>query len=176
MKKIVFIILIVVFVLPAILMTLAPKHEQVERTITIDKPVTEVFEYLVLLQNMEEWSPWAKKDPKAKHTYKGAGDTVGSVHYWESTNEEVGVGEQEITQIVPNKEIFSAIRFKEPFQSQSIGYLKFKDEGAKTIVTWGYSARYKLVESLIMLFMDMETLLGGDFEQGLADAKVILEK
>lgn len=176
MKKIIFTILVVIVVLPAILMTLAPKSEQVERSITINKPVTEVYTYMALLQNMEAWSPWAKKDPSAKHTYKGAGNTVGSVHYWESTHEEVGVGEQEITKLVPNKEIISDLRFKTPYESESIGYLKFDDEGSKTKVTWGYTARYNLIESLFMLFMDMDEMLGGEFEQGLADAKAIIEE
>jgi len=143
------------FIIAAVIIAVivAPKEEIVERSITIDKPVAEVYEYFALLQNMEAWSPWAKKDPKATHKYEGAGNTVGSVHYWNSTHEEVGVGEQEIVSLVPNQEIYSELRFIEPFEST-----------------------YGAVESVIMLLMDMDKMIGGDFEQGLGDAKAILEK
>ena len=114
------------FIIAAVIIAVivAPKEEIVERSITIDKPVAEVFEYFALLQNMEAWSPWAKKDSKATHKYEGAGNTVGSVHYWNSSHEEVGVGEQEIVSLVPNQEIYSELRFIESFESTSVGYLK----------------------------------------------------
>lgn len=155
---------------------LVPKSETVERSITIKKPITEVYTYFALLQNMEEWSPWAKKDPATVHTYQGEGNTVGSIHFWNSTHEQVGVGEQEITSMVPNKEIYSDLRFKEPFESTSVGYLKFQDKGNQTQVTWGYNAKYNPVEAIFMSLMDMDKYIGADFEAGLSNAKTILEK
>ncbi|MGY6648666.1 SRPBCC family protein [Wenyingzhuangia sp. IMCC45574] len=154
----------------------APKSKTVERKIVIEKPVEEVFTYLVSLKNMVEYSPWQAKDPNATHVYTGVGNTVGSVHRWESDVDEVGVGEQEIKSITPNKEVVSELRFEKPFESTSTGYFKFQPVAKGTEVTWGYTGDLGFVESVFMLFMDMEKVLGPDFEKGLADAKTILEK
>ncbi|WP_010135145.1 SRPBCC family protein [Ochrovirga pacifica] len=154
----------------------APKTETVKRSIVIQKPVNVVYPYFASLQNMEEWSPWAKKDPSARHEYIGAGNSVGSVHAWYSEHEQVGSGEQEITSMVPNKEIYSELRFKTPMETTSEGFLIFEEQGNKTKVTWGYNAKYGVLESMIMTFLDLDKIIGKDFEQGLNDAKIILEK
>lgn len=176
MKKYLLLALMVLIAAFVAIAVIAPKTENVERSITINKPVTEVFSYLVKLQNMEEWSPWAKKDTTTLHTYKGAGNTVGSVHYWVSEHKEVGIGEQEITSIIPNKEVYSDLRFKEPFESESQGYLKFNSKGTQTEVTWGYLAEYNTLQAIVMSMRNMDKVLGKDFEQGLTDAKAILEE
>lgn len=155
---------------------LAPKSETVERSIVVNKPVSEVYSYLVQLQNMEEWSPWSKKDPKTIHEYKGAGNTIGSIHLWTSEHQQVGVGEQEITSVSVDKEVVSELRFTEPFESTSVAYLRFKEQGAFTHVIWGYRAEYNPVQAVFMMAMDLDKHLGGDFEKGLITAKSILEK
>lgn len=167
---------LVIIAVIAILGFTSPKTAIVQRSVVINKPVQEVFEYLVSLQNMENYSPWQAKDPKAKHIYKGTGTTVGSVHRWESEHPEVGVGEQEIKSIQVNEEIVSELRFEEPFESTSEGFFKFKSVANGTQVTWGYNGNFGFVESIIMRFMDMDKVLGGDFEQGLNKVKTILEQ
>ncbi|MGY5355856.1 SRPBCC family protein [Wenyingzhuangia sp. IMCC45467] len=168
---------IVVFFSAVILaLIFAPKEATVQRSIMIEKPIDVVFPYFLSLQKMEEYSPWQARDPKTVHEYRGPGNTVGSVHRWKSNNQEVGVGEQEIVSIIPNEKIISELRFEEPFQSVSEGSLTFKKIANGTEVTWGYYGRFGYLESLIMMFMDMDKLLGADFEQGLSQAKSNLEE
>lgn len=175
MKKILYVIgvLLCIVIVAAIL---APKEATVERSIVIEEPVDVVFPYFLSLQKIEEYSPWQTRDPKTIHEYRGAGNTVGSVHRWTSKNEEVGVGEQEIISITPHEEIVSELRFEEPFESTSEGYLKFKEVDKGTEVTWGYRGTFGMIESLFMMFMDMDKLLGADFNQGLSKAKSNLEQ
>ncbi len=153
----------------------APKTTTVQRSIVIQQPVENVFSYLVSLQNIEKYSPWQLKDPKAKHQYQGTGNTVGSVHRWISESKDVGVGEQEIISIVENKEIISELRFEEPLEGVSIGFLKFKPVANGTELTWGYQGNYAFLESILMMIVDMDKVLGADFEKGLQNIKTLLE-
>ena len=100
-KKIL-VILILVFSIVLIAAYFMPKNYAVEREITINKPVDTVFNYVKYLKNQNQFSVWANIDPKMKSTFKGVDGTVGAISAWESKVKEVGVGEQEITKIIPN--------------------------------------------------------------------------
>lgn len=176
MKKILLYGLGVILVAIFVLMIAAPKTETITRSIVVNKPVEVVYSYFSSLQNMEEYATWQAKDPNTVNTYIGAGNTVGSIHEWTSEHKEVGKGEQEIISMVNNKEIYSELRFFEPFESTSTAFLKFEEDGNNTKVIWGYEASYAALESVFMMFLDMDKLLGPDFEKGLSKAKTILEE
>jgi len=81
-----------VVVLIIILAMIAPKSYDVSRSIVINKPLTDVYSYLILLKNQDNWSPWAEKDPNMKKTFTGTDGEVGFVFTWVG-NKEVGDGE-----------------------------------------------------------------------------------
>ena len=158
-----------------ILAMIAPKTYDVSRSISISKPVSEVFEYVKLLKNQDEWSPWGKKDPNMIKEFTGKDGEVGAISRWKG-NKEVGEGEQELTGITQNNEIRSQLRFLKPWKSQSDAYLRVADEGSgSTKVTWGFSGKNKFPMSIMMLFMNMDKMVGKDFEEGLQSLKVKLE-
>ncbi len=158
-----------------ILAIIAPKTYDVSRSIMISKPVPEVFEYLKYLGKQREWSPWEKRDPNMEYKLTGIDGEVGAVSYWNG-NKEVGEGEQELTGITKNKEITSQLRFFKPWKSQSDAYLRVTEEGkGSTKVTWGFSGKNKFPMSIMMLFMNMDKMVGKDFEDGLGSLKEILE-
>ncbi|NER11963.1 polyketide cyclase [Leptobacterium flavescens] len=165
-----------IVLLIVVLALLAPSKYDVNRSIEINKPVGEVFDYLKFVKNQDEWSPWKKKDPNMKQTHSGTDGKAGFTVKWEG-NKDVGVGEQEIKKITKNKSIETELRFYKPFKSQSDAYLnveKLADD--KTKVIWGFTGTNKFPMSIFMLFMNMDKAVGKDFEQGLADLKSILEK
>lgn len=164
---------IVLFII--ILGIIAPKTYEVNRSIVINKPLSEVFRYLKYLQNQEDWSPWAERDPDMKRTFTGTDGEIGFVSGWESDNRQVGTGEQEITGIDEDKELRSQLRFLKPFKSQSDAYMRVAHADGGTQVTWGFAGNNKFPISIMMLFMNMEKAIGGDFEQGLAKLKTTLE-
>ncbi|MFC4479385.1 SRPBCC family protein [Flavobacterium chungangensis] len=92
-----------------------PKEYSVEREITINKPADSVFKYVRSLKNQNEFSVWAKRDPKITISYKGTDGAVGAVSSWKSNVKEVGVGEQEITKITENRRLDFALRFKKTY-------------------------------------------------------------
>ncbi len=159
----------------AILAIIAPKSYDVFRAVEVDKPKAEIFEYLRLLKNQDNWSPWAEKDPSMKKEFVGTDGESGFISKW-TGNKEVGEGEQELKKIVTNERIESELRFFKPFKSQSDAYLQLEAVSEdKTKVIWGFSGNNKFPISIMMLFMNMDKNVGKDFESGLSKLKGILE-
>ncbi|MFD2098318.1 SRPBCC family protein [Flagellimonas iocasae] len=158
-----------------ILAAIAPKTYNVSRSITIAKPKSVVFEHLKSLKKQNEWSPWARRDPNMEQKFTGTDGEVGFVNYWNG-NKEVGEGEQEITKIVEGERIESELRFLKPWKSTSDAYLITEEvDAATTKVTWGFSGKNKFPFSIMMLFMNMDKMIGKDFEEGLSNLKEKLE-
>ena len=168
-------IIVGLIIVIALMHMVAPKYYDVNRNITINKPLPEVFQYLKSLKNQDNWSPWAEKDPNMNKTFTGVDGEVGCISAWVG-NKDVGEGEQELTGIDENKEIKSQLRFLKPFKSTSDAYLRVEKEGDGTKVIWGFSGENKFPMTIMMLFMNMDKMVGKDFEYGLNKLKGILEK
>ncbi|TMM53665.1 polyketide cyclase [Maribacter algarum] len=164
-----------IVILVLILSLIAPKTYDVFRSIEISKPKSEVFNYLRSLKNMDDWSPWAKKDPNMEKKFTGTDGEIGCVSYWNG-NKDVGEGEQEIKKIIDGERIDSELRFFKPFKSTSDCYMKVEDAGVSgTKVIWGFSGQNKFPMTIFSLFKSMDSMVGPDFEQGMASLKEVLE-
>ncbi|GAB4256881.1 MAG: hypothetical protein Kow0079_14040 [Vicingaceae bacterium] len=149
----------------------------VKRSITINRPKSEVFEYVKYLKNQENYSVWAQMDPNMKRTFTGTDGTVGFISAWESENEDVGKGEQEITGIKEGALIDYELRFYEPFETKDHAYISFeKVENNQTKLVWGFDGKMSYPMNIMLLFMDMDGMLGKDLQQGLDNLKVLMEK
>lgn len=173
MSTVLYIVLAIIVII-IVLAVIAPKNYDVSRSIVIKKPLPEVFQYLKLLKNQDNWSPWAEKDPNMEKSFIGIDGKVGFVSVWVG-NKDVGEGEQEITGIVENEVVKSQLRFLKPFKSTSDAYLRVTEDADDTLVTWGFSGDNKFPISIMMLFMNMDKTVGKDFEYGLKKLKGILE-
>ncbi|NHF59366.1 SRPBCC family protein [Flavobacteriaceae bacterium TP-CH-4] len=169
-------ILVGIIGLIVLLALIAPKSYHVFRSAEISRPQPEVFEYLKSLKKMDEWSPWAKKDPNMEKKFTGTDGEVGAISYWNG-NKDVGEGEQEITKIVDGERIESELRFLKPWKSTSDCYIDVADAGdGKTRVTWGFAGKNKFPMSIFGLFVSMDKMVGKDFEEGLVNLKTVMEK
>jgi len=150
------------------------KDFSAEREIMIQQPKDMVFDYVRYLKHQEEYSKWFKMDPNIRTTYVGVDGTVGFISHWES--DEVGWGEQEIKKITEGERIDYEIRFLKPFKSVSPIYMTTEaiDEN-QTKVRWGISGKTIYPLNIMNLFMDMEAMIGEDFQIGLNNLKNILE-
>lgn len=158
-----------------ILALIAPKNYDVNRKIIIEKSISEVFNYVLLIKNQDHWSPWSERDPSMKKKFTGTDGKVGFISAWESDHKQVGFGEQELTGFTTDKEVTSELRFLKPFKSISSAYFKLNEVGNGTEVTWGFHGNNKFPMSIMMLFMNMDKAVGKDFEQGLSKLKSVLE-
>lgn len=150
---------------------------RVEREIEIDKPKSEVFAYLKVLKNQNDWGPWVKKDPNIKLSYEGTDGEVGFISKWDSKSEEVGTGEQEIIKIAEGERIDYELRFKSPFEATNDAWLTTEEVTPdKTKVSWGFSGELARPFNLMLVLTDFEGIVGKDFEEGLASLKKIVEE
>ncbi|MEO8647560.1 MAG: SRPBCC family protein, partial [Acidobacteriota bacterium] len=136
----------------------------------------EVFQYLKHLKNQNSWGPWYKKDPTMVHEFRGTDGSPGFVSSWNSTNDEVGEGEQEIKKITEGERIDTELRFKRPFESKSDAYLITEAAGDRqTHVRWGFTGDMPRPLNLMALVYDLDKEVGKDFESGLSTLKTTLE-
>lgn len=149
------------------------KDYQVERSIAVNRPKAEVFDYIKNLKNQDQYSVWAKGDPAMKKEYRGTDGTVGFVSAWES--KKMGKGEQEIKGIREGERVDYELRFKEPMAGTNQAYMTTEavSEG-QTSVKWGFSGHMSYPMNVMILFM--EGSLGNDFQQGLTNLKSNLER
>ena len=173
-------ILLVLLALVAILLLIAlfvKKDYAVEREITINKPVNEVFDYIKPLKNQDNYSVWNRKDPAMKREYIGTDGTVGFVTSWDSEISDVGKGAQEIKKITEKERIDMELRFEKPFKATDYAYFVTEPkDSTHTNVKWGFYGKMNYPMNLILLCFSMDEMLGKDLNHGLTDLKSILEK
>lgn len=169
-------ILLGIVALIIILALVAPRKYEVKRSITINKSLPEVFNYIKHIKNQNNWSPWKQKDPKMKQEFIGTDGELGFISKWEG-NKEVGTGEQEIINIEENKRLDSELRFFKPWKSTSIGFFTVENVGDnETKVVWGFKGINPIPFNIFMLFFNFEKAVGKDFEDGLLQLKQVLEQ
>ncbi len=173
MKKALLIFASIVFVV-LLVAAFMPQNFKIEQEIIIDKPKSQVFNYLKMLKNENSWSPWPKKDPNIVQDYKGEDGTVGFVSSW-SGNSAVGAGEEEIINIVENQRIDLELRFLKPMKTTNKAYFITEDiNNNQTKLTWGMEGKTPYPFNIICFFMQNE--VKKEFVLGLNNIKKNLEK
>jgi hypothetical protein len=160
-----------------ILALFVKKGYAIEREIIINKPKQTVFDYIKLLKNQDSFSKWANTDPAMEKEYRGTDGTVGFVSAWNSKVKNVGKGEQTIKKITDGENIDFDLHFMKPMEAKAkanMATLALSENETK--VKWGFSSGMKYPMNLMLLFMNMEKMLGDDLSEGLNNLKIDLEK
>jgi uncharacterized protein YndB with AHSA1/START domain len=166
--------LLLIIAIFCVIVATRPSHYEVQRSSTIAAPAPVVFEQINDFHNWEGWSPWSKLDPAAKNSFEGPTSGKGAVFKW-SGNDKVGEGTMTLIDSQPNQRVKIRIDFVRPFKDTSIAEFTFKPDGDKTAVTWSMSGEQNFIGKAVCLFMNMDKMLGGDFEKGLAQMKAVAE-
>lgn len=175
--KRIFIVLLVLIAIPLIVALFVKKDYAVEKEIVINRPKQEVFDYVKMLRNQNNYSIWAMKDPAMKKTYTGTDGTPGFISAWESENKEVGAGEQEILKVTEGERVDFKLRFKEPFEAQDDAYMITEAAGeGQTLVKWGFKGAFPYPMNLMSLFVNMDKAVGNDLATGLTNLKSLMEQ
>ena len=172
-KKILIGLAVVIVVFIAVV-ALQPATYRITRTATISAPPPDVFGQVNDLHKFQDWSPWAKLDPDMKQTYEGAPAGAGAAYAWEG-NKKVGQGRMTITASRANELVVMKLEFIKPFASTAMTEFTLKPEGNQTAVTWGMSGENNFIAKAFCMFMNMDKMVGGDFERGLAQLKSVVE-
>ena len=142
----------------------------VDRVITIEAKPKKIMKHLIDFRKFNTWSPWTAYDSNCKYSYSEKQSKVGATYNWEG-NEEVGVGSMEILEISRTKVVMDLI-YTAPWHSESVVYYVLGNSDNGTVVNWGYDGKMSLLSTI---FIDMDAVLGADYEKGLRSLKEMVE-
>ena len=150
-----------------------PDSFRIQRTASIQAPPEKI---LPLISDLHAWSAWNpfEKDPAMKKTYSGAASGRGAVYEWDG-NSQVGAGRMEILDVTPEK-VTIKLDFLRPFEGHNTAELTLVPRGSATDVTWAMYGPNRYLGKVMSVFMNMDTMIGGEFETGLGNLKALAEK
>ena len=167
MLKIILIALPLVIAVLGTIVALQSSEFRVVRSAILSAPAQALFALVNDFHRWEAWSPWEKLDPALERSYDGAPAGVGAVYSWVGNNQ-VGEGRMTILESHPNDLIRIKLEFLKPFAATHTAEFTFKPEGDRTRVTWNMFGEKNFLSKAIGLFMNMDKMIGDNFEQGLA--------
>src|SRR6266705_5511157 len=173
MFEIIAIIAVVLAVAIAILLILAatkPDTFTVRRATTVKAPPEKIFPLINDFHQWGTWSPYETKDPAMKRSYGGAASGKGAVYAWEGNNN-VGCGRMEILDASAPSKIVIKLDFFTPFEAHNTAEFTMLPQGDATNVTWLMHGPLPFMGKIMHVFINMDRMVGKDFEIGLANLK-----
>jgi len=148
----------------------------IEREIIINKPNSDMFGYIKMAKNQQNYSKWWMMDPHKKMIYTGIDGTIGFVAAWDSNNKQVGKGEQEIKELIAEQKIVYEVRFIKPFEGTSQSYLLTEAiNETQTNVKWGFAGKNKYPFNLVFSLLGLQKALGKDIDESLNNLKKVTQ-
>jgi uncharacterized protein YndB with AHSA1/START domain len=175
MWKKVLVVVVVLVVAVLVVAALRPDDFSVQRSVSIKAPPEKIYPMLVDFRQWPAWSPWEKLDPEMKRTLSGAASGPGAAYAWQGSSK-VGAGRMEIKDVAAPSKVEIQLDFIKPFEGHNITDFTLVPRGDATEVTWLMHGPAPFVSKLMGLFVDMDKMIGKDFETGLANLKAASEK
>ncbi len=175
MLKIIGIVIAVVIAAVVILVATKPDTFHIQRTASINATPDKIFPHIGDLHAWEAWSPYLKLDPAMKTRYSGAPAGIGAVYEWQG-NSNAGAGRVTITDITPPNQVMIKLDMFKPFIAHNDVTFTLQAKGDATDVTWAMDGRNTIFSKVMSVFIDMDRMVGGQFEEGLANLKTVVEK
>jgi hypothetical protein len=178
MFEVIAIIAIILAIAIAIVLLLAltkPNTFAVQRAISIKAPAEKIFALINDFHQWGTWSPYENKDPAMKRTYSGGNSGKGAVYAWDG-NKNVGSGRMEILDTSVPSKIVIKLDFFKPFEGHNTAEFTMLPQGDATYLTWLMHGPAPFMSRLMQVFMNIDKMIGKDFEVGLANLKKITEK
>jgi uncharacterized protein YndB with AHSA1/START domain len=171
---IILIVLAVLVVALVIFIAMQPTEFRITRSATISAPPAAVFAHINDFQKWQRWSPWEKMDPNLTRTFGGASGGKGAIYAW-AGNKKVGEGRMTILDSTPAQLIQIQLEFLKPFRATNTAEFTFQPQANQTLLTWSMTGKRTFMFKAFGLLMNMDKLIGGDFERGLANLKSVVE-
>jgi hypothetical protein len=151
-----------------------PNIFRVQRSARIEAPPEQIFAILNNLRSFLAWSPYEKKDPAMKRSFSGAATGKGAVYAFDGNNQ-IGAGRLEITDSSRPSKVTMTLDFFRPFKAHNIVMFTLEPQGGATEVTWDMHGPVPFVAKIMHLIINMDRMIGRDFETGLANLKTLAE-
>ena len=178
MFEIIAIVAVVLAVAIAIVLILAatkPDTLSVRRAVTVKAPPEKIFPLINDFHQWGAWSPYENKDPGMKRNYSGAASGKGAVYAWEG-NKNVGSGRMEILDVSVPSKIVIKLDFFTPFEDHNTAEFTMMPQGDDTALTWLMHGPVPFMSKVMQVFINMDNMIGKDFEIGLANLKRLTER
>lgn len=175
MLKKIAIVLVVIFALIVALAATRPDTFSVERRVTIKAPPEKIMPLLADFRNWQRWSPWERLDPNMQRTFSGPASGLGAAYAW-TGNSDVGQGRMEIIEYTPPATTAIKLQFIKPMAITNTTTFALAPQGDSTEVVWTMAGPMPFLSKVMSVFMSMDTMVGRDFERGLAQLKAAAEK
>ncbi|MGN6208544.1 SRPBCC family protein [Asticcacaulis sp.] len=174
------IMLIVILVLAALLTFLLvvitkPNNFRMQRSITIKAPAGIVYNHIADFRKWKDWSPWEQLDPSLKRAYSGETSGIGAVYDWDG-NGKAGKGRMTIREAAPAHRLLINLDFFKPIPATNSAEFLLQPSGDGTVVTWAMFGPSPFMSKLMSTVMNMDDLIGKDFERGLENLKRLSEQ
>jgi uncharacterized protein YndB with AHSA1/START domain len=178
MFEVIFVTATVIALAVAIILILAmnkPDSFRVQRIATIKAPAETIFALINDFQRWASWSPWENRDPAMKRNFSGAESGKGAVYAWNG-NKNVGSGRMEILEATTPSRITIKLDFFKPFEGHNTAEFTMLPQGDATSVSWAMYGPAPFMSKLMQVFMNIDNMIGKDFEAGLANLKKLTEE
>jgi polyketide cyclase/dehydrase/lipid transport protein len=156
-----------------VLASTKPNTLTVQRSISIKAPLEKIFAAIDDFRRWRAWSPYEEKDPGMMRVYTGASSGTGAIYEWKG-NKNVGSGRMEILETTPAKTIIK-LDFFTPFEGHNTAEFVALPHGDATTLTWSMRGPAPFMSKVMQVFMNMDTMIGKDFEIGLTKLKHVAE-
>ena len=166
-KKLVIVIAVLVGAVLVVAAT-RPDDFSVQRSASIKAPPEKIYPMLADFRQWPAWSPWEKLDPDMKRTLSGPASGPGATYAWQGSSK-VGAGRMEIKQVTAPTKVEIQLDFIKPFEGHNVTDFTLVPRGDATEVTWLMRGPAPFVSKLMGVFVDMDKMIGKDFEAGLAE-------
>jgi uncharacterized protein YndB with AHSA1/START domain len=168
-------LLVVVAIIATILVFASTKPDSfaVTRSATISASPDKVFGLITDFKAFNTWNAWVRKEPSVKLSYSGAASGVGAAYTW--VGDKSGEGGMEITEITAPSKAVMKLDFVKPFKATNRCEFTLVAQGEQTQVTWSMSGAMPFISKLMSVFVSMDSMIGPDFEVGLANLKIAAE-
>ncbi|PKO34306.1 MAG: polyketide cyclase [Betaproteobacteria bacterium HGW-Betaproteobacteria-7] len=151
-----------------------PDTFRIERSIRIAAPAAKIFPLLDDFHQWERWSPWEKPDPSLKRTFGGADSGKGATYAWVG-NKKIGQGRMTIIESTPPSHLQIQIDFMLPFEAHNRVEFILQRQSDGTLLTHAMFGPSPFISRLLGIFVSMDKMIGGHFEEGLSNLKAIAE-
>lgn len=167
---------VVVLLFVALIIFIATRSDtlHVERSALINAPADVVFAIINDLHQWSLWSPYDKRDPHMQKTFEGAPVGPGASYAWNG-NKEVGAGRLTIVDCTPGELVTMRLEFTRPFACQNRVDFKLVPTAEGTRVSWIMEGKNNFVSKAMSLIINMDKMVGTDFEQGLANLNSVAQ-
>ena len=169
------VVLVIAIAIVLILAATKPNTFSVQRATTIKAPPQKIFPLINDFHQWGSWSPYEHKDPAMKRSYSGAESGKGAVYAWDG-NKNVGSGRMEILDTSAPSKIVIKLDFFAPFEGHHTAEFTLRPQGDATNLAWLMHGPAPFMSKLMQVFMNIDNMVGKDFEVGLADLKRLAEK